>query len=288
MTYPTACLFPTTTVFLDDHQEYLESLTEHLKLPRMKCRTFFDQNAALEYLSIQGEHHDLGSKWLRKTTSEDVFENTAMEICYDKIYKEIYNLNRFDITTALVIDYDMPSKNGLDFVRSIKDLPLKKILLTGIADTEIAINAVNENLINAYFKKEDEYLLSKLKRKLIECQHDFFIEQSKIVKNSLRTIGKNIVFDTPEFQYLFSRIIETSNAVEYYLIDDNCSYIFIDSNGAITSLFIKTKEQIDCERKSCDSFTALDPKNTFFYTIEKDSFPIDRQKIQLFREQQGL
>lgn len=276
MKYPTACLFPTTTVFLDDDPDYLESLIGNISMPRIKLKPFGNHEAVTTYLETHLAKHELTTNWMKKTVSEDVFENTAFEICYSEIQHELNDQNRSQRVTALVVDYQMPVKNGLEFIKSLDHLPIKKILLTGTADLNIAINAVNDNLIDAFFKKEDENLVPRLTRKLDEYQFDYFFEHSQLIKRSLIKLGDRPLVESKTFQRLFDSTLQATKAVEYYLIDENCSYVFLDEKGRQTKLLIKSKDQLECEHGdfhiprelSCGSLFPLDTDGLFYYEIK--------------------
>lgn len=276
MKYPTACLFPTTTVFLDDNQDYLESLLGNISMPMLKLKPFGNHDAVANYLEVHLAKHELTANWVKKTVSEDVFENTAFEICYSEIQREINDQNRSQRVTTLVVDYQMPIRNGLDFIKSLKKLPIKKILLTGTADLDIAINAVNDNLIDAFFKKEDENLVPKLTKKLDEYRFDYFFEHSQLIKRSLIKLGDKPLVESKDFQRLFDSMLQATKAVEYYLIDENCSYMFLDDKGRQTKLLIRSKDQLECEHGdfhiprelSCGSLFSLDTNGLFYYEIK--------------------
>lgn len=275
MKYPSACLFPTTTVFLDDEPDFLAALLDNITMPTVKLKPFANHDDVASYLDAHLGKHELNAKWMKKTSSDDVFENTAFEICYNEIQQEIYNQNRTKRATTLVVDYQMPHKNGLDFIKSLSELPIKKILLTGIADLNIGINAVNDNLIDAFFKKEDEDLVTKLSKKLNEYHFDYFFEHSQLIKRSLTKLGDRPLVESAAFQRLFASILQATKAVEYYLIDENCSYIFFDKHGRHSKLLIKSKDQLECEHGhfyiarelSCGSLFPLDANGQFYYEI---------------------
>ena len=91
-------------------------------------------------------------------------------------------------TPDLVIsDFLMPQMNGLEFLKEVKKLhpEVSKILLTGYADKENAIKAINEIGLYRYIEKpwnnddlilnikngiERSYLLSELRKKIGELE----------------------------------------------------------------------------------------------------------------------
>lgn len=77
--------------------------------------------------------------------------------------------------SIVVSDYNMPDMNGLEFLKQVKtDYPhLLTIMLTGKADIEIAINAINEAGIHKFIQKpwEDAYVKGVLQRTLKELDY---------------------------------------------------------------------------------------------------------------------
>ena len=74
--------------------------------------------------------------------------------CVDKAFKKLSNGNKYDI---IISDYDMPLKNGLDFLKELKEKKLKIpfVLLTGKGREEIAITALNLGADGYYNKHGD-------------------------------------------------------------------------------------------------------------------------------------
>lgn len=93
--------------------------------------------------------------------------------------------NRPDL---VISDFLMPQMNGLEFLKRVKELypEVSKIILTGYADKENAINAINEVGIYKYLEKpwnnedllinirngiERSYLVSELEKKIAELEN---------------------------------------------------------------------------------------------------------------------
>lgn len=98
---------------------------------------------------------------------------------------EFLNKNQPDL---IISDFLMPEMNGLEFLSQAKKLypEVSKILLTGYADKENAIKAINEVGLYRYIEKpwnnvdliinikngiERSYLLSELRQKIIELEN---------------------------------------------------------------------------------------------------------------------
>jgi CheY-like chemotaxis protein len=87
---------------------------------------------------------------LQCTTIED---SNNLDINSNSITKNInmvhmiYEPSRFNNIAVLVVDYSMPTINGIEFCKQLGDKHVYKILLTAEADSDIAINAFNDGII---------------------------------------------------------------------------------------------------------------------------------------------
>lgn len=102
--------------------------------------------------------------------------------------KEALNFLNNNQPDLVISDFLMPEMNGLEFLQEVKKLypEVSKILLTGYADKENAIRAINEIGLYRYIEKpwdnndliinikngiERSYLLSELRKKIAELEN---------------------------------------------------------------------------------------------------------------------
>ena len=105
---------------------------------------------------------------------------------------QIYNPDRFKHIAIAIVDYDMPKKNGLEFIRELNDSQLKVIMLTGKATQDTVIKAFNDKEIHRYVSKGDpDY--KKVSQYVRELQVEFFFDFSKFILDSLKE-SKNKIF----------------------------------------------------------------------------------------------
>lgn len=114
--------------------------------------------------------------------------------------KEALEFLKTNTPDLVISDFLMPEMNGLEFLREVKILypEVSKILLTGYADKENAIRAINEIGLYRYIEKpwnnddliinikngiERSYLLSQLRQK---------IEELEIAKKELEKYSHNL------------------------------------------------------------------------------------------------
>lgn len=79
------------------------------------------------------------------------------------------NPARYQLAQTCVVDYAMPGTDGLKVLNTLQDWPGSRILLTGQADEQIAIQAFNGGLIDQFIPKQTpdiaERLLTALARR---------------------------------------------------------------------------------------------------------------------------
>lgn len=147
-----------STVFLDDDPDYLEMLgmvlPAHLQVELyMRPSTFLDRmreeparweaDAALHLLMIDRwrNGHHLLPQLLRYWAN---------------------NPARYQLVQTCVIDYAMPGTDGLKVLNTLLDWPGARILLTGQADDQIAIQAFNGGLIDQFIAKQAPDIAGRL------------------------------------------------------------------------------------------------------------------------------
>ena len=69
---------------------------------------------------------------------------------------------RYQLTQVAVIDYSMPAMNGFEVLDALQDWPGMRILLTGRADDQLAVNAFNQGLIHQFVPKQASDMVQRL------------------------------------------------------------------------------------------------------------------------------
>lgn len=156
---------------------------------------------------------------------------------------QVYDSNRFKHVAVAVIDYDMPEKNGLEFVRSLGDSQIKIIMLTGKAQQSTVIQAFNQKETHRYVSKGDPDYLEIIFQYIDELQEEFFLDFSKFILDSMKE-SKHKVFENRSFVELFNKIIQENKIVEYYLLDESGSFLILDAAANQIWLIIKSEEDM--------------------------------------------
>jgi CheY-like chemotaxis protein len=232
---------PSTTVLLDDSAGFLDSLRFQLGAA-LPCKTFADGLAAIAWLR---ERSRAGGPASFFTPGVDAFAvqplNVALHV--ERIRKQACDPERFAIPSVLVVDYSMPGMNGIQVCEALKDLPCRRILLTGAADERVAIDAFNRGLIDLYIRKSDHDALERLDAELAVLQRRWFLEQAAALRSLLPLHGYGFI-DDPGFVALFGRITGRLGIVEHYLVHAPSGFLLLDHAGKSWRLVVETEQSM--------------------------------------------
>jgi CheY-like chemotaxis protein len=228
------CKYPTTTLILDDNQSFLESVDMALSTKDRRLHFTTKPYEAIE--SITKSSNNAHFNFLRDNGDGD------LELDYSKIQDIAKDPFRAHEISVLIVDYHMPEINGIDFCKRIKDSICQKILFTAHSNQDIAVNAVNNGLIQQYIQKHDP----NVDKLLIEAIEYAEIQYATNKFNSVITSTKNSngLFINPNLQAALLDFIQTEEIVEHYLLDQNGSLLCIDRTGQISKILVKHREDI--------------------------------------------
>lgn len=233
------CFYPTTTVFVDDDTAFLKGLVHNIS-QKTPCKAMTEPLKAIDYIKA----NQLKSAFIRKLSNDDMEDmNDALltNINVRSIRDLIFDKQRFDDVTVAIIDYAMPKLNGLMVCKELNIPPLKKAMLTGQADTNIAVQAFNDKLINRFYVKDIAFLQG-LAKEISQLQKEYFIGLTDAIISdaiydrypSMRCLKDKV------FAQFFSDLCEKKKIVEYYLTDAEGSFILFDENAKPSYLSVKT------------------------------------------------
>lgn len=237
------CFFPTTVVFLDDQKEFLNNIQMKIDFSKGNFLFFDDVPKTLTYINSVKETPYI-NRCIRKKDADE-FDHRLLDISFPAIHHEIYNAQRFEQISTLVVDYDMPTMTGLEVCRHLQSTTIKKILLTGMVGERMVIDAFNEGIIDGYIKKQDLGIYEKINKAVIQSQWDFFVKLSRPIIHALEVNNNqlNILQDRNFIQY-FENFLSTYNIKEFYLLDDQGSFLGVSPQG-LMNLFVATEEKIE-------------------------------------------
>jgi hypothetical protein len=118
----------------------------------------------------------------------------------------------------------------LQFCRALGNLPLRKLLLTGKAGTDIGVKALNEGLIDGYFVKQDANLVRTLTSGIAGQKQAFFAETTRPLMASLSLDEMSFLHDQV-FADEFVGIWKSHAAVEYFACTEPPGLLIISGDG---------------------------------------------------------
>lgn len=235
--------YPTLTVLVDDSQSFLDSLVFQLG-PQLGCKSFCDAGSALDWVRQAYRQFPSGDVngllHVGFDEDSDSLERRNVSIYLDRIYRIVMDRKRFGLPSVLVVDYAMPQMNGVEFCWAVRDLPCKKIMLTGQADEKIAIDAFNRKLIDCFIQKNDMGAFDRLDKEIIRLQREFFNAQTRTLKDLLTRHSYSFLSD-PAMVTLVNQLCMRHRFVEHYLFPNPPGILFFDNQGAATLMVVETE-----------------------------------------------
>ena len=235
MTFP---LFhrPGTVVFLDDDPDYLEMLA--LVLPRhWHVKLFLRPADCINYLQQEPPFWEADA-WNQQQLIDHWREGKPLipqVLGYWSKYTE-----RYALTRVCVVDYSMPAMNGLQALGELVDWPGSRVLLTGQADEQVAVQAFNRGLIDQFIAKQ----APDISHRLVEAVESLLGTPNARHAQTWRvTLGP----DQSALLRLHSvgRELEAFAAkrwVEHVVIGDPFGVLGMDANGQVSWLQLETRE----------------------------------------------
>ena len=242
--------FPTQVVLVDDDPDFLDGINLMLD-KNLSCRLFQSATDALAYVNTSHRHVQILERCYNHYKTGPLDSDSLSHVDIGKLHEEIFNGNRFQTSSTVVVDYSMPEMNGLDFLMELKNPFIKKILLTGQADTELAVKAFNRQLIDQFIDKHDPALRNILNSAISSFQQQYFRSSFKLVTDPIIASNHDSYLTDANFQEYLEQVRESTGAVEYYMIDSpHSGYMLVDSavNRHSLLIFDDTAMEDHCEQ----------------------------------------
>lgn len=227
--------FPTQVVFVDDDPRAFEEIKLLLNKDFATYSYYHNPYQAIDVIN----NNSKAEIFFNKSFDGEIDYNTIYQL-----YNEIYNSNRFNEISCIVVDYDMPGMDGLELCRRIKNPYVKKILLTGAADENLAIEAFNQGLINAYIRKHEPGIYDLLNNHIFSGQQNYFRALTNPPLDIIFKKWATAIFD-PKFTNFFKNFIKEKKIVEYYLIDLVGSFLCLTADGTPNILYTFNEESLE-------------------------------------------
>lgn len=240
---------PTTVVLVDDNEAFLRSLT--LEMPAgMACHGFTSPEAALEFLNQPIDLAPLVDRCFTLDRSHD--SEAVIHLDLGVIEQEINYLQRFRRVSVVLVDYAMPSVDGMQFCERMTDSYARRAMLTGVADEKLAVEAFNAGLIHRFIPKHKATAVEAVIAFIAELQRDYFNQYLARLKTALAIDPPGFLVE-PVIAIRVRRLMLDEAIAEYYLVNDPPGFIMLRSNGTMLRLLLLDaaahQRQIDFVRR---------------------------------------
>lgn len=240
-----ACYYPTQTVLLDDNPSFLQMFDfEHGQ--SVRHRGFTSPLQALQFMSKQPTLSQVLADCMHGQTEallDDQLLMQVVDINLSPLRQHVQDTQRYDAVSVVLVDYAMPSMNGVEFCQQLLSHPSKKILVTGQADLDVAIKAFNDGVIDRFISKDDLDFAHKIRTMVADLKQAYFIDCSHHLMQNVTT---NIVscLKNKNFIEFLQVIFRRQNVTEYYLVDANGSLLLRNQSGQYDWLILKSEPEM--------------------------------------------
>ncbi len=250
---------PTSILVLDDDPLFLESLDFQFS-EEVSCQTFTRPDAALQHLHAQAGQHPNFARYFKDVSDlvvgpEARLGDRLLRLQLSELRSVIDDRTRQQRVSVAIVDYDMPKMTGVEFCRSIRDLPVRTILLTGKAGLETAIGAFNEGVIDCFLQKQDFNVSYALRREIKRLQEEYFQEISAPITSALE-LQRPCFFTDPSFQQLLRGVMDQNDIVEHYVCASPPGVMMRDAEGNEAFLMVTDADSLDSQRRAAESHSA--------------------------------
>ncbi len=216
---------PGSVLFLDDDTEYLEMLgmvlpahwrVELFSRPAAFARRMQDEPARWEADAAAQLH--MIDRWRQ-----------GQPLLPQVLRYWASHPQRHQLAKTCVIDYAMPGTNGLEVLETLIDWPGARVLLTGQADEQVAVQAFNHGLIDQFVPKQARditRLLMGALRKLGQAAHP---RVNTLWRATLRPAQQSILQIPSVAQAL--QVYAEKHWVEYVVLDQPFGLLGMDTEG---------------------------------------------------------
>ena len=239
---------PTTVVLVDDNEAFLHSLT--LEMPAsMAFHGFTSPEAALDFLNEPNELPPLVDRCFTLERSHDT--QAVIHLDLGLIEQEINHLQRFRRVSVVLVDYAMPSVDGLEFCERLLDPYPRRAMLTGVADEKLAVEAFNAGLIHRYIPKHKATAVEAVIAFIAELEREYFNQYLARLRTALTINPPGFLVD-PEVAVHVQQLLQDERVAEYYLVTDPPGFLMLRSNGSVLRLVLlddsSRRQQIELVR----------------------------------------
>ena len=226
---PLGFYYPTQVLCVDDDPSLLGGLELGLG-PFFKLKTEKNPLNVLKQLKLAATHRE--APLMERIRDEDLDEefDCPINLRISKIIDKASDKARHAEFSVLIVDHSMPEMTGFELCEALVNHPIKKIMLTGEKDHNLAAKAFNQGLIDYFIPKDQPNLMEHLVGIVSLLQQRYFEEKTSFVIKAAKSLHQSFLA-SPEFVHEFNAFLQQYKIVEFYLLDVVGSYLGLDAKG---------------------------------------------------------
>lgn len=258
MTYAFPLLYlPRREMFVDDDTTYLDAL--RMALPPRLARSFYSRpEDARSSLEVEGRYWGNTEKLLARALAWRTDHLGEAELYVMSYFRD---WRRFHLTSALFVDFHMPGMDGLKLLSAIDALPSRRILLTGVADAEVAVKAFNRGTIHKFVPKNSPDF-SKALRECAEDMHLLVCEHlGQLLRPTLTDAQVELLQEPGVAKGLWDKV-RTLRWTEFVVVGQPFGILGMGPAGPLQWLQLETRESLKglAEAAAETGYSAADVK----------------------------
>lgn len=239
------CKYPTRILFIDDDYDFLQNLALTLDDSSAHYLFYVNPLKALNFMRETYQPQSFPDKYI-KPVEETALEHHCVDFNIHDLHQEVYNPRRFEEISTVVIDYNMPGMTGVEFCKQIMNPDIQKIILTGVADEQVALDAFNKGIIDGYIRKQDPQSSKILNELIFRSQNRYFQLKSSFFLNIIaQTPTIQSAMLDPVFNEHLQKIISEYKFSEFYLMEAIGSMLLLAPNGDTYGLLIRSIDEME-------------------------------------------
>lgn len=280
---------PIKVIFLDDNRAFLDAIDLEFAT-QINLQTLTNAEAAFKAVDNHSQNITKSVFKLMNDVNVDAISDHVINFKIINLLNHIYDKTRFDHVAVLVVDYEMPDINGIDFCKKLKESKIFRIMLTAEADKDIAIKAFNNGLIDKFILKTSQELYSEITLAVHELTRRYFRELSYSVINE-HVSSIDALFSNKIYLEIFAKVKLQSQAVEYYMVDNSGSFLFLDKDANPTWFIVRHSKELDQQLEllqgyevPCQIMESITKKEKILFLLSENEYkrPISQWIEQMF------
>lgn len=236
---------PTTVCFVDDNYSFLRSMSVDMP-DDWSMISYLEPEEALAAINQPDPLPPLVDRCFTMDSSNP--NEPVIHLSIAALEQEIKLIERFRRVSVLMVDYAMPTLNGLEFCERVQNPDIKIALLTGVADEKTAVAAFNRGIIDRYIPKG---VLTSTRNVIPHVQA---LQAAYFEQYSAR-LSSNLALNPPAFMTdaalkpFFDKLLNKYDIVEYYLTGEPYGYLMLTAQGTMVRLVVLSQKELDAQIK---------------------------------------